>query len=213
MIFEKISIMTPKKLHYLSEWILFTFICIHLINHFISIFGIEKHIELMNTLRYIYRNVFAESILLSSVCIQLFSWIRKFTIYKKKETTRIEKLNYFAGLYLAVFLVFHISAVFIGRYFLNLNTNFYFGAAGLNAFPANLFFIPYYSLAIISVVIKLSLIFTKIIHKKASGTSTNIQTVGIIIASITVALLIMFGLTSGFTGVKIPEEYLILTGH
>ena len=167
----------------------------------------------MNTLRYIYRNVFAESILLSSVCIQLFSWIREFTIYKKKETTRIEKLNYFAGLYLAVFLVIHISSVFIGRYFLNLNTNFYFGAAGLNACPANLFFIPYYSLAIISVVIKLSLIFTKIIHKKASGTSTNIPTVGIIIAGITVALLITFGLTSGFTGVEIPDEYLILTGH
>lgn len=47
-------------------------------------------------------------------------------------------------------MVIHISAVFMGRYLFNLDTDFYFGVAGLNLFPLNLFFIPYYGLAIFS---------------------------------------------------------------
>jgi hypothetical protein len=40
---------------------------------------------------------------------------------------------------MALFLIIHVSAVLTGRFILHLDTNFYFGVAGINNFPFSLF--------------------------------------------------------------------------
>lgn len=119
-------------------------------NHFISIFGAGRHISVMKNLRLFYRNMFVETTLLLAVLTQIISGLKLFISKRKTATTSFDKLQIWTGLYLAVFFVIHLSAVFAGRLYLHLDTNFYFGVAGLNSFPLNLFFIPYYGLAIIS---------------------------------------------------------------
>jgi len=104
----------------------------------------------MNDLRVVYRNIIAETILLFAVVIQFFSGIKLFLTKRKTVTNFYDKLQIWTGLYIAFFLLIHLSAVLSGKLILNLDTNFYFGVAGLNIFPLNLFFIPYYGLAIIS---------------------------------------------------------------
>ena len=141
--------MNIKKIHYFSGITISIFIALHLFNHLYSLFGANAHIELMNDLRVVYRNIIAETILLLAVAIQIVSGIKLFLKKRKEESDFFGKLQIWTGLYMGIFLLIHLSAVLSGRMILNLDTNFYFGVAGLNTFPLNLFFIPYYGLAII----------------------------------------------------------------
>ena len=142
--------MSIKKLHFFSGLTITIFVGIHLFNHVWSIFGAEAHIELMNIFRLFYRNIFVEIILLSTVLVQIISGIKLIIVNKKIAVSHFEKLHIWSGMYLALFFIIHLSAVLGGRFILKLDTNFYFGVAGLNTFPFNLFFVPYYGLAIIS---------------------------------------------------------------
>jgi hypothetical protein len=95
---------------------------------------------------------------------------------------------------------------------LHLDTNFYFGVAGLNSFPTNLFFIPYYGLAIISFFGHIASIHSKKMKKSFLGLSPNRQATLILIFALILTLTIFYGLTNHFNGVTIPKEYNILIG-
>ena len=117
------------------------------------------------------------------------------------------------GLYLAIFLVIHVSAVLVGRFYLKLDTNFYFGAAGINSFPVNLFFIPYYALAVLSFFGHLAAVHSKKMNQPILMLSPNQQAWGILILGAALTLILFYGLTNQFSGIELPEEYRILTGQ
>lgn len=204
--------MRTRRVHYISGLTITIFIGLHLFNHFSSIFGAEVHIELMQKLRLLYRNVAIESIILIAVFVQIFSGIKLFRSKRKISKGYFEKLQIWTGLYLAFFLVIHVGAVLTGRYILNLDTNFYFGVAGLNTFPINIFFIIYYGLAILSFFGHVSAIHYQKMKKEVLGFTVGQQSNFILILGIIVTGIIFYGLTSGFSGVEIPEEYHILIG-
>lgn len=201
-----------KKLHYISGVTITVFIGLHLFNHFWSIFGVEKHIEIMNTLRHFYRNSFIESILLLTVFIQIFSGLKLFKINRKIATNNFEKIQIWSGLYLAVFFIIHLTAIFVGRLILKLDTNFYYGVAGLNTFPYNLFFIPYYMLAILSFFGHIAAIHNKKMKQAVFGLSPNKQSIVILSFGIILTVIVFCGLTNYFNGVTIPKEYNVLIG-
>jgi len=202
-----------KKLHYFSGITISIFVGLHLFNHTCSIYGANTHIEIMNNLRIVYRNVLVETILLFAVALQIFTGIRLFIKKHNKDSDRFEKLQIWTGLYLAFFLIIHLSAVLVGRQILLLDTNFYFGVAGLNTFPLNLFFIPYYGLAIISFFGHISAVHAQKMKKNIIGIPPNIQSYTILIIGIILSLVILYGLTNGFNGVEIPQEYNMLIGQ
>ena len=201
-----------KRIHYFSGVLISFFVGLHLFNHLYSILGADAHIEMMNDLRVVYRNIIAETILLFAVIIQVFSGIKLIFKKRKNVTDFFEKLQIWTGLYLAIFFFIHLSAVLSGRLILNLDTNFYFGVAGLNTFPLNLFFIPYYGLAIISFFGHISAVHSKKMKNKIIGIEPNIQSYIILIIGIILTLVIFYGLTNEFNGVEIPKEYDIMTG-
>lgn len=204
--------MALKKLHYISGVIITIFVGLHLFNHLWSIQGVDRHIELMDTLRHFYRNPLAEIILLSAVFIQIFSGLKLFRTNSKTTVDRFEKLHLWTGFYLAIFFVVHLSAVFGGRFFLHLDTNFYFGVAGLNSFPFNLFFIPYYGLAIISFFGHMASIHCKKMQATVLGLSPRRQATTILVLGLVLTVVIFYGLTNRFQGVVIPQEYKVLIG-
>jgi hypothetical protein len=204
--------MTMKKIHYISGLTITVFIGLHLFNHFCSIFGADKHIEIMNSLRHLYRNTFIETILLFAVLVQIISGMNLFKTNRKIAATYFEKLHIWTGLYLAIFFTIHLSAVFTGRLFVHLDTNFYFGVAGLNSFPSNLFFIPYYGLAIISFFGHIAAIHDKKMKENIFGLTPNRQSIIILTFGLIVTIIIFYGLTNQFNGVTIPKEYEILIG-
>ena len=204
--------MIIKKIHFISGLTITVFVGLHLFNHTLSVFGADKHIEVMNTLRLFYRNILAETILLIAVLVQVISGLKLFKTNRKIATTQFEKLHIWTGLYLAIFFIIHLSAVFGGRLFLQLDTNFYFGVAGLNAFPFNLFFIPYYGLAILSFFGHIASIHNKKMKQSIFGLAPNGQSISILIFGFILTITIFYGLTNQFNGVAIPKEYNILIG-
>jgi len=204
--------MLIRKIHYISGLTITLFIGLHLFNHVCSIFGADKHIEIMNTLRVFYRNIFVETILLSAVIVQIISGLKLFKINRKIAITNFDKLHVWSGIYLAIFFVIHLCAVLVGRFFLHLDTNFYFGVAGLNSFPFNLFFIPYYGLAILSFFGHIASIHSKKMKQSLIGLSPSGQSTAILTLGIILTIVILYGLTNHFNGVEIPKEYNILIG-
>lgn len=139
-----------KILHRVSGICICVFVGIHLANHLWSVFGAIEHIEMMNKLRVYYRNPVVEMFLLTSIVIQMVSGIKLYITNRTKAKAGFEKIQLWTGLYLLLFLIIHVAAVFGARLLFHLDTNFYFGVAGINTFPLNLFFIPYYAMAVIS---------------------------------------------------------------
>ena len=164
----------------------------------------------MNDLRIFYRNIFIESILLFAVAIQIFSGLKLFFRQRNTISNPFRKIQIWSGLYLAFFLVIHVGAVLVGRLFLHLDTNFYFGVAGLNTFPLNLFFIPYYTLAIVSFFGHISAVHAIKMKRKIFGIDPKPQSFVILLIGIISSLVILYGLTNGFNGFKIPAEYDVL---
>lgn len=194
-----------KRVHYFSGLVITIFIVLHLCNHTVSIFGQEAHIELMNKLRLVYRNVLVEMMLLIAVFTQIISGLKLFSKRRKSVNNYYERLQIWTGLYLAFFLIIHVSAVMMGRFVLNLDTNFYFGAAGLNIFPLNLFFIPYYGLAIIAFFGHISAIHYQKMKKQILGFTVTQQSNLILITGILITGVIIYGLTNGLKGFEIPD--------
>lgn len=204
--------MQTKKLHYLSGITITIFVAIHLFNHGMSIFGAEKHIEMMNTLRLFYRNLFVETILLVAVLVQIISGLKLFKARRKSVVSPFDKLQLWSGFYLAIFFIIHLAAVLAGRLVLHLDTNFYFGVAGLNTFPFNLFFIPYYALAILSFFGHIAALHSKKMKQSVWGLSPRKQAMAILTFGIILTLGILYGLTNHFNGVSLPKEYEVLVG-
>ena len=204
--------MTIKKLHYISGLTITIFVGLHLCNHFISVFGAQDHIAMMNTLRLFYRNLFVETILLLAVVLQIISGLKLFKTNRKLVLSKFDKLQIWTGLYLTIFFIIHLSAVLSGRLFLKLDTNFYFGVAGLNSFPFNLFFIPYYGLAILSFFGHIASIHNKKMEQSIFGLSPQKQSIIILLFGFIMTIVIFYGLTNHFHGVTIPKEYEVLIG-
>lgn len=203
--------MLTRRIHHYSGITIALFVTLHLTNHTVSLMGIEKHIEVMTQFRKIYRNIFAEVLLLSAVSVQIFSGIQLYRSRYKLAKGFYEKLQLWSGLYLAIFFLIHLSAIMVGRFILKLDTNFYFGAAGLNSFPFNLFFIPYYSLAIWCFFGHIAAIHYRKMFERNHRLAKR-QSLAIICIGILVSITILYGMTGGFKGVNIPSSYNVLIG-
>lgn len=201
-----------KKIHFFSGLIISVFIAIHLVNHLISLLGEVVHITFMDHVRVVYRNIVAELILLSAVIIQILSGVH--LAFRKLKTAKgfFEQLQIWSGFYLALFLVIHLSAIFAGRFIFNLDTNLYFGVAGLNTFPFWLFFAPYYGLSIVAFFGHIAAIHSIKMEYSMLGITVQRQATIILIIGIGVSIATLYGLTNGFVGIDIPESYNILIG-
>ncbi|WP_207494925.1 hypothetical protein [Aridibaculum aurantiacum] len=166
----------------------------------------------MTFLRLIYRNLVVEAILLMAVCVQVYSGLKLFKQNRRTATAAFDKLHIWSGLYLAIFFVIHVSAVFTGRIFLHLDTNFYFGVAGMNSFPTSLFFIPYYTLALLSFFGHIAAVHNKKMKRDVFGCRPVDQSKLVLAAGICTTVVILYGLTNHFHGFDIPAAYNIMIG-
>jgi hypothetical protein len=142
----------------------------------------------MQSLRKIYRNRIIETLLLLGISIQIISGITLVFLKWNKTESYFDVIQIASGLYLAFFLTVHLSAVMLGRYKLKIDTNLYYGAGVMNMWPQKLFFIPYYSLSILSFFFHVACIHRAKISKFVSISDATTQSfiimgIGIIITS------------------------------
>jgi succinate dehydrogenase/fumarate reductase cytochrome b subunit len=186
-----------KKIHRYSGIVLATFFVFHIINHLFAWGGADMHIRVMKLLRHVYRFPLVEVVLLLSALIQVV--VGLMLVWKKGfRKNRYDLLQVISGLYLSFFLLFHIRAVMLGRYSWNVETDFHFAAWGVKNAPADLFFIPYYSLSVLCVFIHLACVHRqKMLALTTVNTEINYhqrvtqQAVAIIVTGMVVTTLIL----------------------
>jgi len=126
------------------------FVIVHLANHLLSLSSIAAHVAFMKVARTVYRHPAIEFVLLGSVIFQCGSGLWMVVRGWSARQGAVAWLQATSGVYLALFLLIHVSAILLGRIALQLDTNFYFAAAGFHVPPFQLFFIPYYFLAVVA---------------------------------------------------------------
>ena len=126
------------------------FVLVHLANHLAALGGIEAHLRFMEEARRVYRQPIVEIALLLLVALQAGSGVRLLAAGWKRRRGGIAWMQALSGGYLALFLLIHVAAVLFGRAVLDLDTNVHFAAAGLQVWPYQLFFVPYYFLAVLA---------------------------------------------------------------
>ena len=195
------------KFHRVSALIISSFVLVHLINHLYILVGVQQHIEFMETFRLIYRNIMLESILLLCAVFQVCSGLYLVWQRRGQRSGFLEKAQAISGVYLAYFLVNHISAVLYGRLVVELDTNIYFGIAGFHAKSLHFYFIPYYFFAVVAIFVHLASALNWLSRNRI-GESSRIRLVSMIISlGVSLATVLILGFSGVFYEISIPQEY------
>ena len=195
-----------ERLHKVSAAVVFAFLCLHFGNHFIGLEGRDAHAQFMDAARLIYRHPIIELAVILAFVIQIISGIALAKAIWRDKKDFIHQLQAASGMVLIVFLLIHLAAVAYGRFVLNLDTNFYFAAAGLLTPGWSYVFYGYYGAGIFSLFVHMGCIAYDIFKKtnKALGYVflTGITGVG---AYATWLLLMMY--SGHLYPVTLPDAY------
>jgi succinate dehydrogenase/fumarate reductase cytochrome b subunit len=195
-----------KLLHYFSGLTISVFIGFHLLNHLLILRSEDHHIRFMQSLRKIYRIRVIEIFLFLGISIQLISGVTLVILKWNKIENYFDVIQIASGLYLALFLTIHLNAVMVGRYKLKVDTNLYYGAGVMNMWPHKLFFIPYYSLSILSFFFHVACIHRVKMSKFLSIDEATTQSFVIMGIGIIVTALIIFKMSHlKFSNTKIAK--------
>lgn len=195
------------KLHRVSAVVIGAFVFFHLINHSLIFPGAQAHIDLMETLRTVYRGIVLESVLLFCILFQAVSGVRFVWQRRGQRVGFIEKAQAISGLYLAFFLLNHVAAVMFGRYYAELDTNIYYGIAGFHVTLFQWFFVPYYFLAVVAIFFHLSAAFYWLSREKFTELTRTRSAYAIMLAGILLSTSLTMGFAGMFGEINIPAEY------
>ena len=195
------------RVHRLAASFIGLYALLHLANHLAALGGIERHVAFMQGVRQVFRIPAIEALLLLCVAYQFGSGLYFVARRWGQRRARFDRLQALSGLYLAFFLLAHVSSVLYGRVALSLDTNFYFAAAGLHIGPYAVFFAPYYGLAIVALGTHLACAFRYL----AAGRLRPVTRDRIVLASVAgaavLASLILATFSGAFYPITIPQEY------
>lgn len=189
-----------RALHRLSAAAIGAFIALHLANHLAVLGGQDAHVAIMDALRPLYRQPLIEAALLAALVWQIGSGAVMVIRGWRDRRGIVGWAQALSGLYLAAFLVIHVSAVLAGRA-QGLDTDFSFAAAGIHAGYA-WFFVPYYALAVIAVSVHVACAAYWLLPR------WPLVAKGIALAGLIAAAVIVAGLAGLLFPVDIAPEYL-----
>ena len=195
------------KLHRMSALFIVTFILFHLINHSFVLVGIQQHIDVMDALRAVYRNVVFEGVLFLCLVFQVCSGV--YFVWKRRgqRIGFFEKAQAISGLYLAYFLINHVVAVLFGRVSAGLDTNIYYGIAGFHVSPFQFYFVPYYFLAVVAIFVHLAAAFNWLSRNNIADVYRERLAYSIIAMGVVISVTLMLGFSGVFYEITIPPEY------
>jgi flagellar biosynthesis protein FlhB len=109
-------------------------------------------------------------------------------------------------LYLSFFLVAHLFAVMGGRYYLKLDTNFYFGASPLLSWLW-WYYVPYYGLSVIAVFAHVASTHFQKMLPRTSLKKAQIQALAIAVIGCTIAVMILIAFSGVLYSIVLPAGY------
>jgi hypothetical protein len=140
--------------------ILIVFLLPHIANHLTAIWNVDLHKTVMQGLRRIYRTDIIQPLLVGLFIFQIASGLVLWRTRMRVGAGFFGTLQTAAGIYLAIYIVSHMMAVFVlGRVVMKVDTDFLFASGaptGLLHDPWNVRLIPHYSLAVWALFIHLA---------------------------------------------------------
>ena len=204
--------MKLRILHRTSAVLVGAFAFVHVVNHLLSLAGVEYHLAFMRAARIVYREPIIEFALLLCVAFQVVSGLLLVIRGWRNRKGFVAWLQAVSGAALAFFMLVHVGSVLFGRTVLNLDTNFYFAAAGFHVAPYQLFFAPYYFLAVLA-------LFTHVGCAAYWNLPPSSQRVRIAVVALpmlmggTLSLLIVLSLAGKLEPVEVPAKYKVTYGR
>lgn len=198
--------MTLRTLHRSSAILIALFALLHIANHLAGLAGVATHLAFMEAARLVYRNLAVEMALLACVAFQVGSGLTLALRGWRQRRGFVPWLQALSGLYLSFFLLVHVSAILSGRVLLNLDTNFYFAAAGFHVPPYPFFFMPYYFFAVVALFVHLGCAaYWQVQHRPGIA---RVLVIAIpTAAAAAVALLIVLLLAGKLQPFEVPAKY------
>ncbi len=178
----------------------------HIANHLAGLAGVATHLAFMESTRLVYRNPVVEIVLLLCVAFQVGSGLTLALRGWRLRRGFVPWLQALSGVYLSFFLLVHVSAILSGRVLLNLDTNFYFAAAGFHVPPYPFFFVPYYFLAVVALFAHLGCAAYWQVQHRPGLTRVLVIAIPTAVAAV-VALLIVLLLAGKLQPFEVPAKY------
>lgn len=201
------------RFHRASACIIGAYMLVHLINHLLAIHSVEAHMAFMEAFRQLYRQPVVEFLLLGCVLFQIASGLYFIKNRWGRRDGFFERLQAVSGAYLAYFLLVHVGAVLFGRVVLELDTNFYFAAAGIHAPLYRWYFLPYYFLAVVAFFGHVACAVHWLTRNRFSPEIRNRCGYAALGIGISVAALIVTAFSGGFQPVEVPTAYMATYGQ
>lgn len=199
--------MTPplRTAHRISGAVIACFIALHFANHAALFVSVKSHISFMEAARPIYRNIVAESLLLIAIVFQMTSGLTMIWRRRKQISGIVGWMQAGSGIYLFLFLVVHLAAVFQARISDGTDTNIYFAVAGYYAGLAG-FFVPYYFLAISAFATHLGCGLYWLLGRNGSG--NRLVLVICLIGGVLFAAALTVKMAGWIEPIVVPQHYL-----
>jgi hypothetical protein len=192
--------------HRRSAAVIVLFAFFHIINHLVSLAGVDAHLRWMDGARIVYRQPFVETLLLTCAAFQVGSGLWFVARGWKARRGLMAWVQALSGAYLAFFLLAHVGAVLYGRAILHLDTNFYYAAAGFYVPPFGFFFAPYYFLAVLALFTHLACAAYWQLQEKTPGVRSLAFVTPVAVGAVA-ALLIVLSLSGKLRPVDPPAKY------
>ncbi len=199
---------TRQRLHRTGGMVLALYALMHLGNHLVALQGGPAHQQAMEGLRLFYRYPLVEPLLLLLVLAQVLSgaWGAQRVLRQCGALHPVARVQALSGLVLGSFVLIHVSAVLVGRVVLQLDTNFYFAAAGLHVPPYGWFFAPYYFAGVAALGVHLGCAAYWALHARGRGVRWGVPvalgTLGVLVGGMLVLLM-----AGGLVPVQVPALY------
>jgi len=196
-----------RRVHRASAIVLALYALVHLANHLAAVRSVADHIAFMDAVRTVTRLPLVEALLLGCAALQVTTGLALLVQGWGRRRLASHRLQAVSGAYLAFFLLVHVSSVLVGRLRWEVDTNFYFAAAGLHVAPFQLFFYPYYGLAVVAFVVHLAAVPGRLLARRFGAAVGERASRAGVVCGVVLAVLILAAFGGVFHPVVIPVEY------
>jgi len=140
-----------RRVHRVSALLIATFAFVHIANHVCAFINLPLHTTVLNEVRLAYRYRMIEPLLILAVAMQVTTGGIMVWRSLQRGTQKSRNPQILSGLYLGVFFIAHLTAVFIART-AGVETNFMWaaGIGGVLADPHTVYLLPYYVLGVLA---------------------------------------------------------------
>jgi len=186
--------------HGVAGVIVLLFVTFHLFNHLFGLISPEAHTAVMEVGRQVYRAPFVEPVLVVALLFQVFSGLRLAWSWSAHSVDAYRIVQIGSGVFLAVFILGHLNAVFIfARTYAGIETGWAFASGdpvGMLHDPWSIRLLPHYAIGVFFVLTHLvsGLRVVLLAHGVPRLRVNNLWWAGAG-ASALVSLLIMLGMT------------------